>query len=517
MAHLFVAHGDLTKLSCDALVIPCDEELNVTKAWKPILPESTRPAPYSDWLRIEGTANSHGVVDLPAAGKRNVYAFVCPFSGYQRPAEPIDGLWTALNDVVGRLGAGHSRSRPLIGIPLVGTGEGGLASERGEVIAALLDRHRSKPFQADLALVLFDRRDFAAVQNQRSPQTDWPDLADRLWRKADELGHLAAKNELSLFLGAGVSRPAGLPDWPELLKFLAFEAGMTVPEGNYESAATRIKRRLGERYEPLMRSKLDVREHAVGHALLAGLRVSQMVTTNFDPCMELALEATHKDQFRVLVRQLAVGGNPWLLKLHGDIRVPGSLVLDSEDIERHRTDGAALSGVVQSLLLTSHLLFVGFSFKDQDFLRLAHAVTTVRQSAKCGTIKPVGTALALTPDDFKGLKYDDLNTITLRSSEPDEAARELEIFLDRLGWAATKNDKLSAEYLLDERYESGLSDEDAFLLDLLVKMAESTNAKTRASSGWSRVESCLMELGADPRWLATPERHKRVRRGRSGG
>jgi hypothetical protein len=41
-----------------------------------------------------------------------------------------------------------------------------------------------------------------------------------------------------------------------------------------------------------------VSRHAVGNAPLAGLRVKQMVTTNFDPCLELALETVLKGEFR---------------------------------------------------------------------------------------------------------------------------------------------------------------------------------------------------------------------------
>jgi hypothetical protein len=506
MGHFFVAQGDLTKLACDALLIPCDEKLNVNEVWKPVLPEDAPRVPYSNWLHIDGIRNAHGCVDLPAVGNRKIFAFTCPYQGYENPSEPVDGLWTALRDLVDRIAAESARPRPLIGIPLVGTGDGGLESRRAEVIAKLLERQRSDTLEADLALVLIDPRDFAAVQNQRNPDIDWPELSEPLRRKADELGRLAAKKELSLFLGAGVSRPAGLPDWNQLLGLLAREAGMTVPDGDFEDAATPIKKRLGDRYEPLMQKFLDVDVHAVGHALLAGLRANQMVTTNFDPCMESALEATHKTDFRVLVRELAEGGKPWLLKLHGDIRLPDSLVLDSDDVRRHGAEGAALRGVVQSLLLTSHLLFVGFSFKDKDFMKLAHEVTVVRQTATCGETKPVGTALALTPRDFQGVDYKDLETLAMREAGADEAARTLEIFLDRLGWAATRNHRLASEYLMDKRYASGLSDPDRGLRDLLERLVEDADANTRTSPGWSRVVSCLLELGADRNWLESSQR-----------
>ena len=495
MGHLFVAQGDLTKLACDAMVIPCDEQLNVNRAWVPVVPADTRMV--GPWLRIAGTANAYGVIDLPVVRSRRVCAFVSPYAGYVAPNEPVDRLWAALTDMDRRLERGARRTKPLIGIPLVGTGDGGLAHRRGEVIAELLERHRSDPLRADLALILSDPRDFAAVQTRRE-FGDWPELDDALRSTADELGHLAADKELSLFLGAGVSRPAGLPGWADLLELLAHEAGMECPPlaDGFEKAATPIKEKLGADYVPAMQKLVDAREHAVGHALLAGLRVDQMVTTNFDPCLELALESTHRSGFRVLARELAEGGKPWLLKLHGDIRQPESLVLDSEDVERHKQDGAALRGVVQSLLLTSHLLFVGFSFKDADFLNLAEAVTKVRNSAACGSGQPVGTALALTQWDADSLDLEDFDTVVMLESGPDDAARKLEIFLDRLGWAAATHHAVAAEYLLDDRYQSALSDEDRRLRDLLSELMDRADAATRASSGWARVAACLRDLGA---------------------
>lgn len=37
---------------------------------------------------------------------------------------------------------------------------------------------------------------------------------------------------------------------------------------------------------------------------------------------------------------------------------------------RYSTNRSALSGIVQSLLITRHMLFVGFSLKDDNFHRI---------------------------------------------------------------------------------------------------------------------------------------------------
>lgn len=350
---------------------------------------------------------------------------------------------------------------------------------------------------ADVALVLHDRRDFAAVQERRSDD-DWRDLSDELRRHADRLGELAAHGELSLFLGAGVSKPIGLPDWWEFLKALAEDANELLPTGdNPYEVAVPIVEKLGADYHDAVRRRLDTRLHAVGHALLASVDVTRMVTTNFDACMEEALKTPTAENYRVLARQLAAGGSRWLLKLNGDVEQPGSVVLTQRDLDREPDARRALEGVVQSLMLTSHLLFVGFSLTDDNFLTLANAVSTVRAQAGNSESSKPGTALALTEAGLAQARYTDLNMLSMGADDPAGGARILEIFLDRMAWTAATRGDLASEYLLDARYSSGLSDSDAALRRLLLEMSNSATSQAKASSGWQRVVRCLRDLGAD--------------------
>ena len=70
----------------------------------------------------------------------------------------------------------------------------------------------------------------------------------------------------------------------------------------------------------------------------------------------------------------------------------------------------------------------------------------------------------------------------------------LEIFLDRLVWAASTQGDLASEYVLDERYQSGLSKRDAALRDLLTEMSLKASAAAKSSTGWNRVAACLRYL-----------------------
>lgn len=508
MGHLFVAHGDLTKLACDAVLIPCDAQGWVTPGWRPLLPAGLLRDQTSGWFRLRDAPDLDGTVALPDVDGRKVLAFASMEWAATDPADVVERLWRAVITASRNLAASAGRAVPLIGVPLAGTGEGGLAHRRGEVIDKILEKHRASglPLAGDVALVCRERRDFAAVQVRRRP-TDWPRsvLDGKLRGKADQLGDLARAGRLSLFLGSGVSRPVGLPDWNGLLDQLARAGGIKRRwDLDPEEAASQIKSALPlEVYHSELVKALNSRLHGIGHALLASLSVTQSVTTNFDPCMELALEGTlGADRFRVLIRQVADGSKPWLLKLNGDISDPNSIVLTAEDFQHHEVQNDALHGVVQGLLLTSHLLFVGFSFTDKSFLKLAESVTRVLSNAR-GTppAEETNTAIALTPDDLKSVGYEDLDVLTMSESVADirGAARLLEIFLDRLCWKAASESDRAAEYLLDDRYLSSLTAEDKELREVLLALAENTCWNVMSKSpGWKRIEAVLRDLGWPP-------------------
>ena len=49
-------------------------------------------------------------------------------------------------------------------------------------------------------------------------------------------------------------------------------------------------------------------------------------------------------------------------------------MLSRDDYLRFEAEGVALAGIVQAMLLTRHMLFVGYSLSDDNFHRLVHQV-----------------------------------------------------------------------------------------------------------------------------------------------
>ena len=114
-----------------------------------------------------------------------------------------------------RAATAGDRARPLIGVPLAGTGAGGLANvgARSSRPSCRRSSRRRRELGVDVALVVFDEQDHAAVQRGAggTGARRRPYLTEEQIRRADSSVRLAADGHLALFLGAGVSVAAGLP------------------------------------------------------------------------------------------------------------------------------------------------------------------------------------------------------------------------------------------------------------------------------------------------------------------
>lgn len=192
----------------------------------------------------------------------------------------------------------------------------------------------------------------------------------------------------SLFVGAGLSAAAGLPNWNDLLEPLAAEIGVT---GKFDDLPL-----LAEYYEqnaPGRRPALDnhlrdrlsrFRTPAAGHELISHLPIGEIWTTNFDPLLELAIPkatvaASDNDA-------LDIGtGHRTIIKMHGSLSrdLPpvwtSPPVITRGDFERYEDSHPRMWALLRASYLTRTMLFLGFSFSDPNIevlLRLARRYNT---------------------------------------------------------------------------------------------------------------------------------------------
>ncbi|MGY1743424.1 MULTISPECIES: SIR2 family protein [unclassified Blastococcus] len=503
--HVFVVGADLTRLSCDDVLVPTGRALRIAPSWRPLVPAGLVTAEDADGvcLGLEW-AGDERVLRLPD-GDPCVWLVDSVDDDGRGLSWLLDGAREALAAVAARPvdRPRHGRARRLVGLPALGTGWGGAAGARGELLRQLLPvlREAAGEHGFDVALVLRGPSDLAAAQRVRRGQDGAWALPEPLVHTAHELGRMARRGQLALFVGAGVSAAAGLPTWEQLLDELATRSGLDdrlragLSRLPAQDSAALLARELGrDRLEAFVKERFGPGRYALAHALVADLPVQEFVTTNYDPLVELAAGDIGR-ALTVLPFDEPRPGAPWLLKLHGDAAHPDSVVLTREEYLESGDTRTALAGVLHSLLLTRHVLFVGTSMLDDDLIRIAHQVRRAVQLPGSSPGRRAGTVLALMEDPARSRLWEqDVTTVAMATADasPAEAARRLEVLLDLIGCLATP----PTGYLLDPSYRGLLDEEERRLAEALQPVADALADGGGRSSAAEEVAALLRRLGS---------------------
>jgi hypothetical protein len=516
--HVFVVRGTLEQLLADDVLVSTDMHGTVEEHFFNALGWDTgKPRPVGETPTFRA---DHRVHELPAIGEgpRRWLVAVGADCG-ESVSWLLDGVRQALRAAAT---AGHGQMskgvRPRIAMPVMGVGRGGYDSQRGEVINGLLDvaERVAAEHGVDVVLVAFRLSDYSALQSIRRGRPDSP-LSVEQETSVEELAEHARQGRLALFMGAGTGIPAGLPSWSQLLAKLAKRLRLRERDGldklNPLDAADLLRRAAKRPRDERGRNRLgemvakeigDPTRYALSHVLLAALEVEQAITTNFDQLYELAVAAVGGDRPLVVLPSSTTddlaaiqSSAGWLLKLHGDVKDAASIVLDRRSFVRYDATRRPLGGVLQTTLLTKHLLVVGASMTDDNVIRLVHEVSALHEEG--GQVpRRLGTVLALSHQPLhQDLWSPEFKTVEL-GADPGSltvAGRELEIFLDRLALltAPTHTHLLDPRYreLLSAPAEKELADELERLMTTLVRLSFKTS-----TAPWDRLADALSEFGA---------------------
>ena len=516
--HVFVIRGDLRNLACSAWMQTTDKRLRPGGRWQVDIPDAASRLTKTDRAAFEAE-HVFAIPVWPRGDDRAAipYLTAVPFYGV-RTADDYRPRIRAFVEAAAPLAhkrPSGDRPRPLLAMPPIGFGRGGAALRKGDVIRMILDEARilAAEFDVDIAIVLRDdQKAYALAQHLRKTQDvdAWPELTADEMRHAKRLGALARRERLVPFMGAGVSVSAGAPTWSELIERLADRAALepAVRSALFDQGrdaldqATFLRQAIEARlpddphaFSRAIAALTDVKRYGLAPALLAALDIEQAITLNYDTLFERAAEDGG------LPRRKIPGASPrdargdrWLLKLHGTVDDPASIVLTRSDYLGFNSERAALSSIVKATLMTRHVLFVGFGMSDDHFHEIIHDVRRAVQSTGSSQ-NEVGTVLTLRDDLLDRELLSELEFVPFATSvsEPDypAAARRLEIFLDAM--LAFASD--SHAYLLDKTYDAGLTDDERMLRQQLLSMVKAATPATKETTSWRVVESMLGELG----------------------
>ncbi|WP_051551345.1 SIR2 family protein [Nocardioides sp. URHA0020] len=480
-SHVFVVHGRMESVVHDAAVVPTDDSFAVEAHWSAV-------TGCSDHGRLRPSG-------WPGAGYGRARDGRAVWFISVGPGLSTEQLMTraraVVEDVVAQgLRAGNDRTSPVLALPVLGLEGGGHGRDRGGVVHELLRtlHEITRSADLDIAVVTPERSVHAAAQHVRGQlHVDVPYLEE-----ARRLGELARRGELALFLGAGVSRSAGMPTWRELLRQLGRRTGQLGEHETHTLTPLDQAQLLEHRVPELGKHVAEIcSQHdrpSLAHALLAGLGCREVVTTNFDGLYETAALADGQPAVAVLPWESPVGAPAWVLKMHGDVRHPRSIVLTRRDVVRFDAHARPAGALLQTLLLTRHVLVVGASMTDDNVVRLVQEAQVYRELH--GVDGSLGTLLDVDGDAARGELWEDtLHWLTLPGEGVAERIRALEIFLDAIGRYAADD----ASWLLDPRFD-GLLDEESRRT-----AREVYRLRARLPSGdasWQALARRLDELGA---------------------
>ena len=516
--HVFVAMADILNLRCDAWLLPTDSSVRIEQHWLNAHPELRELAAASASAEFrEGAALAEPIRPWDPNAPLPILTAV-PDDGGWGPTAVVERLEAFVTAAVAALADPDDRPYRLLALPFFGTAGGGAGNHLGAALRAILDacRNLAATYRVDLVLVLRDRAAFSLAQKLRrdvSSDSSWPSLGDRLHGKAMSLGQEARSGHLVPFLGAGVSVSAGAPSWSQLLDKLRSGVHLKATEeaafkglGVLDQAGV-LEQLYADQHDSrkafgeAVAGAVDLPRYGLAPALLATLPSAGAITLNYDRLFETACSDAQRPR-TVMPENIPAVGNDWLLKLHGSVSQPDSIVLTRDDYLGYNSNRDALSALVKAHLLTHHLLFVGFGLADDHFHEIVHDVRRALPNDASNNHQ-MGTVLSLFHEPLQKLvwagKLDILHMSAAPAADAGSAAvqaavvtagRELEIFLDMMAAYATDNHS----YLLAPAYNQGLDDDE---LDLRQRLLALAGRKRSAGTAevWGVLDKALRELG----------------------
>ena len=493
---LFVVQGDLRLIDADFYLLPTDAGGNVEQIWRDMwgVDDTMQLSTLTDRSEVKVSSTGFRLVPCDVGGDYSKNTVEAMMKRLDDALDILSGAiaLTHLSDPDAPAPEFHRtrparRYRPLLAMPLIGVGRGGLGATRGEVIRQLitaiehfLEMNEDTMGRFDVVLVCRTAADYAAVQHVRRRDVDVDELPNWLLR----LVEYARAGRLAAMFGAGASAASGLPTWSGLLAAFAtrFKMPTETAEGLqdldptdaatllFQQAITKFGHAGSAYFQEAMRELLALDQTTLTLALLANMRLSIAITTNYDQGYELALQSMGHHDIDVLPWTRSVEGNrPLVLKLHGDIE-RGLIVLSRDEFVAMHAYRRPLAGVLQNQLLSGHVLIVGSSMSDPTLVHASEEVAGLLRHVNnhevgaddedpAKELVSNGTILMGNPHPARESILSrslTVRTAASQNTKPEITARRIDVILDLINCLATSD----LSFALDKKFADLLSDSE---------------------------------------------------------
>lgn len=207
---------------------------------------------------------------------------------------------------------------------------------------------------------------------------------------------LITKGKLIPFIGAGLSRPLGLPDFSTLIDIIAREL-------DYDPEVFRLNgtpQQLAEYYVAIkgsigpLRSEMDRKFNpsdgkilsSRSHNALVKMKLPLLYTTNYDRIIERAYQLKNTKYHSIASIDDMVSApaddTTHIVKFHGTFSNDSSLVLTESSYFDRLEFEAALDIKLRADMLGKVLLFVGYSLNDLNIRYMMYKLFKLREAVK---------------------------------------------------------------------------------------------------------------------------------------
>lgn len=193
-----------------------------------------------------------------------------------------------------------------------------------------------------------------------------------------------------VFVGAGMSKDAGLPDWYGLVEPIAKELEIPIEGLPLERVLQYICGESKSKYSMLIYSLIKKIEKAIpqkSHYLISKLGVSRIWTTNFDDLIEKAYRKSNWD-LEIITNDMQLNNvdlvKPQLIKMHGSLSNVSDnfddIILLESQYENYEQSRKEIYNLLRNDIRNKSFLFFGVSFNDINMRRIWASIWNNKKS-----------------------------------------------------------------------------------------------------------------------------------------